>query len=113
MALGSKIARAQVHSVGDAAVVLFQPLRRQGIIGARFYVEEMVPAGTEVLFGVVSRPPFGNLALLGAGGTKAELFGNVARPSSPPFRSIDTPPRVAPIEPVAGVITSSDSDQLK
>lgn len=58
-----------------AAATMTESLRRHGVVGARFYVEEMAPAGVEVLFGVVSRPPFGNLALLGAGGVKAELFG--------------------------------------
>ena len=47
-----------------------------GIKGAQLYVEEMAPPGAEVIFGVVSRPPFGNLALLGAGGANAELFGD-------------------------------------
>lgn len=58
-----------------AAAAMAETLASHSISAARFYVEEMALPGSEVLFGVVSRPPFGNLALLGAGGTKAELFG--------------------------------------
>jgi acyl-CoA synthetase (NDP forming) len=61
-----------------AAERMAETLRGHGVTDARLYVEEMAPAGTEVLFGVVAKPPFGALALLGAGGTKAELYGKPA-----------------------------------
>jgi acyl-CoA synthetase (NDP forming) len=73
--LGAVQVGLDAGQLDEAAAIMAEGLERHGLVGARLYVEEMAPPGTEVLFGVVSRPPFGNLALLGAGGTKAELFG--------------------------------------
>jgi acyl-CoA synthetase (NDP forming) len=76
--LGAVRVKLAAEELDHAARAMAAEMAGHGIMGARFYVEEMAPAGTEVLFGVVARPPFGNLALLGVGGTLAELFGNPA-----------------------------------
>jgi acetate---CoA ligase (ADP-forming) len=44
----------------------------------RFLVQEMAPAGVELLLGVVHDPLFGPVLACGAGGTTAELLGDVA-----------------------------------
>ncbi|MET7393980.1 acetate--CoA ligase family protein [Dactylosporangium sp. NPDC005572] len=41
---------------------------------AGFLVEEQLPIGLELIVGVVHRPPFGHLVLLGLGGTLAEVI---------------------------------------
>jgi len=76
--LGAVRVKLATGDLDEAASTMAAELAGHGITDARFYVEEMAPAGTEVLFGVVARPPFGNLVLLGVGGTLAELFGNPA-----------------------------------
>src|SRR5262249_47725276 len=43
---------------------------------AGFLVEEQAPPGTELIVGVVRRPGFGLLALVGLGGTLTELVGD-------------------------------------
>jgi len=73
--LGAVEVGLDADELDAAAERMAMTLRDHGVAGARLYVEEMAPAGIEVLFGVIARPPFGALALLGAGGTKAELFG--------------------------------------
>jgi acyl-CoA synthetase (NDP forming) len=73
--LGAVRVRLAAEDLDEAARAMAAEIASHGIEGARFYVEEMAPAGTEVLLGVVARAPFGNLALLGVGGTLAELFG--------------------------------------
>jgi acyl-CoA synthetase (NDP forming) len=63
---------------GDAAAML-QTVSGHGVRGAQLYVEEMAPAGgTEILVGMIARPPFGTLAILGTGGTRTELFDDVS-----------------------------------
>jgi len=53
--------------------------RMQRRLGAeRFVVQAMVPAGVEMLVGVVSDPQFGPVVACGAGGTAVELLGDVA-----------------------------------
>ena len=69
------VAREDADSAGTA---MLAAVAGHGIEGAQLYVEEMAEPGTEILFGLVSRPPFGTLALLSMGGTKAELFGDPA-----------------------------------
>jgi acyl-CoA synthetase (NDP forming) len=76
--LGAVRVKLAAEELDNAARAMAAEMAGHGITGARLYVEEMAPAGTEILFGVVGRPPFGNLALLGVGGTLAELFGNPA-----------------------------------
>ncbi len=76
--LGAVRVKLALEDLDYAARAMAAEMAGHGIAGARFYVEEMAPAGTEVLFGVVARPPFGNLVLLGVGGTLAELFGKPA-----------------------------------
>jgi acyl-CoA synthetase (NDP forming) len=64
------------NELDAAAEAMTSAVVAHGVPLPRLFVEEMVPTGTELLFGVISRPPFGNLAILGGGGTKAELFGD-------------------------------------
>jgi acyl-CoA synthetase (NDP forming) len=72
-----RVGLAKVGLDGEGQAML-AAVAGHGVAGAQLYVEEMAPPGVEILFGVVARPPFGNLALLGAGGTNAELFGDPA-----------------------------------
>jgi acyl-CoA synthetase (NDP forming) len=53
-------------------------LRRQGIRRDGFLVEEQASAGTELIMGVVRREPLGCVAVVGLGGTMAEVFGRIA-----------------------------------
>ncbi len=46
--------------------------------GDRFLVQEMVDEGVEMVVGVTHDPSFGPLVLTGAGGTMAELLGDVS-----------------------------------
>ena len=64
--------------IDEEAASMLEGLKAHGVRDARLFVEEMAQKGTEILFGVVARPPFGNLAVLGVGGTNAELFGEPA-----------------------------------
>jgi acyl-CoA synthetase (NDP forming) len=61
---------------GEAAGLL-TTVESHGVHAAGLYIEEMAPSGTEILFGLIARPPFGTLAILGSGGTDAELFDDV------------------------------------
>ncbi len=51
--------------------------------GDRFLVQEMVEEGVEMLVGVTHDPSFGPLILTGAGGTMAELLGDVSMRITP------------------------------
>ncbi len=77
----SELGAVRVGVARDALDVetdaLLRTVADHGVVGARLYVEEMAPGGTEVLFGMVARPPFGTLAILGSGGTAAELLDDV------------------------------------
>jgi acetyl coenzyme A synthetase (ADP forming)-like protein len=53
-------------------------LARHGLLAERFLVQEMAPSGVELLIGVVLDETFGPLVACGAGGTEAELRGDVA-----------------------------------
>jgi acyl-CoA synthetase (NDP forming) len=53
-------------------------LAGHGIGAASFFVEEMAPAGVEMIVGVVDHPTFGAVLAVGMGGTMAELTGDVA-----------------------------------
>jgi len=48
-----------------------------GDVELRFLVQEMAPAGVELLLGMVHDPLFGPVLACGAGGTTAELLGDV------------------------------------
>ena len=52
--------------------------------GGRILVQEMVPAGTEMILGIGSDPEFGRFVLLGTGGIFAEILDDVAI-RLPPF----------------------------
>lgn len=67
------VGKSALDKAGDD---MLAAVASHGIVGARLFVEEMAPKGVEVLFGVISRPPFGPLAILGGGGAQAELFGD-------------------------------------
>jgi len=61
-------------SVGPAAFEMDRDLRARGIAPAGFLVEEQQPTGVELIVGVVNRPDFGPVVLLGAGGIWAEVI---------------------------------------
>jgi acyl-CoA synthetase (NDP forming) len=75
--LGAVRVGVRTDTLDEDADTLLVAVAAHGISEARLYVEEMAPPGTEVLFGLVARPPFGTLAILGSGGTSAELFDDV------------------------------------
>lgn len=60
--------------VGPAAADMAEAVRAHGIVPAGFLVEEQQAAGVEVIVGVVRRPDFGPVIVLGPGGTLAELI---------------------------------------
>jgi len=65
------------REINESAQKLMRNVANSGIKGAGLYVEEMVSEGTELLFGIISKPPFGHLAILGIGGTNAEVLSDV------------------------------------
>ena len=52
-------------------------LTAAGVTPEGFLVQRMAPAGPELIVGVVGDPRFGPLVAVGAGGTTAELIGDV------------------------------------
>jgi acyl-CoA synthetase (NDP forming) len=60
-----------------AAIDLDGRLRRDGLDVTGFLVQEMVSGGVELLVGAMSHPTFGPIVVCGAGGTTAELWGDV------------------------------------
>lgn len=75
------------HDALPAAVeTMERDLARHGVARAGFFVEEQAPEGVELRIGVVERPGFGLIAVLGIGGTFTEIVDQqVARlvPLSP------------------------------
>jgi acyl-CoA synthetase (NDP forming) len=69
--------RLGVRDVDAAVVEMTGVLAGHGLVPAGFLVEELAPAGFEVLVGVL-RTPFGLAALAGLGGTLVELLDDVA-----------------------------------
>ena len=65
-------------AVERAAGSMGRALHRRGRAVDGFLVQPMVPAGPELLIGIVQDPSFGPLVACGAGGTAAELLGDVA-----------------------------------
>lgn len=64
-------------AVADAARAMEERIR--GALGhIDFAVQRMIPPGHEVLVGVKRDPDFGLLLVLGSGGVRAELMGDVA-----------------------------------
>ncbi len=76
-----------VEQVAGAAVAMEEALRRAGVGREGFLVQAMAEPGVEMLVGVVSDQMFGPVLACGAGGTQAELLGDVSVrvcPISPP-----------------------------
>ncbi|MBO0701829.1 MAG: acetate--CoA ligase family protein, partial [Candidatus Dormibacteraeota bacterium] len=64
-------------AVRDAAAGMRDRLRQEGAEVERFWVQRMAPTGVEMLVGLARDPTFGPLLACGAGGTNAELLGDV------------------------------------
>ena len=60
-----------------AALEMGSSLTAAGLTSEGFLVQRMAPAGPELIVGVVADPHFGPLVAVGAGGTTAELIGDV------------------------------------
>ena len=60
-----------------AALEMGSSLRAVGVTPEEFLVQRMAPAAPELIVGVVGDPRFGPLVAVGAGGTTAELIGDV------------------------------------
>jgi acetate---CoA ligase (ADP-forming) len=60
-----------------AARAVRDRLEHQGFTVDGFLVQAMAPPGPELIVGVVGDPHFGPLVAVGAGGTAAELIGDV------------------------------------
>ena len=60
-----------------AALEMRSSLTATGVAPEGFLVQRMAPAGAELIVGVVGDPRFGPLVAVGAGGTTAELIGDV------------------------------------
>jgi acetyl coenzyme A synthetase (ADP forming)-like protein len=60
-----------------AAREMHSSLTAVGVAPEGFLVQQMAPAGPELIVGVVGDPRFGPLIAVGAGGTTAELIGDV------------------------------------
>ncbi len=62
----------------DAAAAIDGALAAAGVNREALLVQSMVEPGVEMLIGVVADPMFGPVLACGAGGTQAELLGDVA-----------------------------------
>ena len=60
-----------------AALEMGSSLTAAGLTPEGFLVQRMAPPGPELIVGVVGDPRFGPLVAVGAGGTTAELIGDV------------------------------------
>lgn len=69
---------ADPTAVAGAAVQMDESLGGAGVERESFLVQAMVPDGVELLVGIASDPAFGPVLACGAGGTRAELQGDVA-----------------------------------
>jgi acetyl coenzyme A synthetase (ADP forming)-like protein len=72
-----KVDLTQDHVEG-AAREMVTSLRRAGIEGASFLIQEMVPDAVEMFVGVTNDPNFGPLIACGAGGALVELLRDVS-----------------------------------
>ena len=76
----SDVGGVRLNLDGPAAVAA-EARRMQRALGKsgdlRFLVQEMAPAGVELLVGMVHDPLFGPVLACGAGGTSAELLGDI------------------------------------
>ncbi len=64
--------------VAPAATVMAATLTEAGLSVEGYLIQEMAAAGVELIVGVVQDRAFGPLVACGAGGTSAELLGDVA-----------------------------------
>ncbi len=69
---------ADPTAVAGAAVQMDESLAAAGVERESFLVQAMVSGGVELLVGIASDPAFGPVLACGAGGTLAELQGDVA-----------------------------------
>ena len=65
------------RTVASAAEEMDRQLARQGLLRESFLVQEMLGEGVELLVGVAADPVFGPVLACGAGGTAAELIGDL------------------------------------
>jgi acetyl coenzyme A synthetase (ADP forming)-like protein len=66
------------QEVEHAAEEMAAAIGRAGLVADGFLVQAMAPAGVELIVGVVQDRAFGPLLACGAGGTNAELLGDLA-----------------------------------
>ena len=76
-AAGVRLGLEGASRVAAAAREMESALRRAGYTLDTFMVQQMIRGGTELLLGVVQDPAFGPILACGAGGTTAELIGDV------------------------------------
>ncbi len=69
---------ADPTAVAGAAVQMDESLAAAGVERESFLVQAMVDGGVELLVGIAADPAFGPVLACGAGGTRAELQGDVA-----------------------------------
>ena len=65
-------------AVRREARAMARRLRAEGLVPTGFLLQEMVPAGVEMLVGMVHDPHFGPVIACGGGGVQAELIKDVA-----------------------------------
>jgi acyl-CoA synthetase (NDP forming) len=75
---GVTLGLAGREAVGAAAHAMCESAAAAGHIVEGYLVQQMAPPGVEMLVGVVHDPLFGPVVACGAGGTTAELMGDVA-----------------------------------
>lgn len=78
-----RLGLADPTQVEEAAREMVVAVERAGHRVERFLVQPMVPAGVEMLIGVVHDPLFGPVVACGAGGTAVELIRDVSVRISP------------------------------
>lgn len=81
------VSRVTVGAEIQAIQATFEDNGRDGATPRGFLIEEQQPAGVELLVGVVRRDPVGLLAMVGLGGTLAELLDDVSVRLCPLSRS--------------------------
>lgn len=72
-----EIGLAGGDTVRDAAVRIEHRLQEAGLHAEEFWVQKMADSGVEMLVGLARDPTFGPLLACGAGGTNAEVLGDV------------------------------------
>jgi acetyl coenzyme A synthetase (ADP forming)-like protein len=82
-----RVGLSGAEQVAGEAAAMADRLAREGHAQPGFLVQEMAEPGPELLVGVVSDPVFGPVLACGAGGTQAELLGDVGVRICPITRS--------------------------